>query len=244
MDKLRKLFSLLCALMALSASAQCRYCVSYEDFMEGRWWSVDSVSVVPISKGHKIMWGGNDYTIKGADKTSCKMLIKRSFAVVADHKLYVNCRNLKCNRKIFGMGFAQAIPLGSHGLMFAAAGSDPSQAAMIGAMLGPVGGAVGVAAGAAAAAAVGGAVAASQLKDKACYIISKGSEGKKYIQVTPVDDKFISKVLFKNLDSLEDYYSETNPSKRLQAGHIFPILEESGLFVPVPEASEETEETN
>ena len=208
MNILRKLFSLLFALMALSTSAQCRYCLSYEDFMEGRWETMDSVDVVRASKGHKFMWGGGDFTIKGTDKASCKMLTSSAFAVVANNKLYVNCKNLKCKKIIFGKGFFRALSLGSHGLIFAGIDSKTAAYARTGA--------------------VGGGVAATQEDSRVCYLISQDSGGKRYIEVSYVDDEFMSKLLADQTELLDKYNSETDPTERVQADRIFSILKKSG----------------
>ena len=209
MNKTRKLFCLLCALMALTASAQCRYCLSYNDFVGNRWETVDSIDVVRASKGHKFLWGGGDFTIKGTDKASCKMLTSSAFAVIANNKLYVNCKDLKYKKIIFGKGFSRAFSLGNRGLIFVGIDSK-------------------VAAAAARMGAVGGGVAATQEDGKVCYLISHDSGGKRYIEVSPVDDVFMAKLLAEQPELLEKYYSETNPSERIHPNRIFSILKISG----------------
>lgn len=208
MNKPRKLFYLLCALMALTASAQCRYCLSYNDFVGNRWEMVDSIDVVRASKGHKFLWGGGDFTIKGTDKASCKMLTSSAFAVIVNNKLYVNCKDLKYKKIIFGKGFSRALSLGSRGLIFVGIDSKVAAAARNGA--------------------VGGGVAATQEDGRICYLISKGFDGKRYIEVSPVDDEFMAKLLAEQTELLEKYYSETNPSERVHPNRIFSILKKSG----------------
>ena len=233
MNKLRKLFSLLCALMALSASAQCRYCLSYEDFMEGRWLSLDSVDVNTRSAQSKFWWGGNDYTLKGADKSIDKILKKEAFAVLADHRLFVNCHKLKIDGAKFGNGYVQAMMLGKKGLVFANRKTGSAQSDEVFA--------AGFFFGAA-----GAAIAASnQLKNQVCYLITKGTDGKKDFDIKALDDKMVSNFLLKYPDLLDDYYFETNPSKRMEAAHIMPLLKKAGLFTKTNQVfNETTEETN
>lgn len=209
MNKPRKLFSLLCMLMALTASAQCRYCLSYNDFVGNRWETVDSIDVVPASKGHKFLWGGGDFTISGTDKATCKMLRSSAFAVIANNKLYVNCKDLKYKKIIFGKGFSRALSLGNRGLIFVGIDSKVAAAARNGG-------------------AIGGGVAATQEDGRICYLISKGFDGKRFIEVSPVDDEFMSKLLADQPELLEKYNSETNPSERVHPNRIFSILKKSG----------------
>lgn len=208
MNKPRKLFCLLCALMALTASAQCRYCLSYNDFVGNRWETVDSIDVVRASKGHKFLWGGGDFTIKGTDKASCKMLTSSAFAVIANNKLYVNCKGLKYKKIIFGKGFSRALSLGNRGLIFVGIDSKVAAAARNGA--------------------IAGGVAATQEDGRICYLISQGFDGKRYIEVSPVDDEFMAKLLAEQTELLEKYYSETDPSERVHPNRIFSILKKSG----------------
>jgi len=233
MDKLRKLFSLLCALMALSASAQCRYCLSYEDFLENRWWPLDTVIVNTRSMQSKFWWGGNDYTLKGADKSINKILKKGAFAVLTDHRLFVNCNKLKCNGAKFGKGYVQAMMLGEKGLVFAnrkTGSAENGEVFAAGFFFGAAGAAI---------------ATSNQLKNQVCYLITKATDSKKDIDVKVLDDKMVSKFLLKYPDLLDDYYFETNPSKRMEAGHIMPLLKKAGLFTKTNQIFNETsEETN
>ena len=75
---------------------------------------------------------------------------------------------------------------------------------------------------------IGGGVAATQEDGKVCYLISHDSGGKRYIEVSPVDDEFMAKLLAEQPELLEKYYSETNPSERIHPNRIFSILKISG----------------
>ena len=94
--------------------------------------------------------------------------------------------------------------------------------------------------------AAGAAIATSnQLKNQVCYLITKATDSKKDIDVKVLDDKMVSKFLLKYPDLLDDYYFETNPSKRMEAGRIMPLLKKAGLFIKTNQIFNETsEETN
>lgn len=61
--KQRRYFFLFAALMIFaSVSGQCRYCNTYEDFLNDRWIRLGAVSFEQHSKSRQAWWGGNGYT--------------------------------------------------------------------------------------------------------------------------------------------------------------------------------------
>jgi len=222
MDKLRKLFSLLCALMALSASAQCRYCLSYEDFLENRWEPLDTVIAKSHSKSHQVWAGGNDFALKVPDKSINKIINKEAFAVKQGKELFVNCRKLKFNNIGFGNGYVRAMTIGEHDILFVnkrMGGSEYNQqAAVAGAMFGLVGGL-----------AAGVAASSEMLSNPVCYIITDGAGAVDHINLNVVNDDIMDKFMAGNNDLFMEYYS-MDPSQRVLAEHVLPILRKAGVI--------------
>ena len=83
MKKILVLFLMsLLMLTSVSLKAQCRYCKTYEDYVAGRWQSLDTIYFDQHSKSHQVWWGGSDFTLKTGDKALDKMLKKEVFAVM------------------------------------------------------------------------------------------------------------------------------------------------------------------
>ena len=110
-------------LTSINVCGQCRYCNSYEDFLEDKWQPLDTVYCKKHSKGHIIMWGGNDYTLNTGDNATDKTLKNVAFAVKQGNDIYVNCRNLRYEGMRFGKGYPETpgqarSPERSHGHLF------------------------------------------------------------------------------------------------------------------------------
>lgn len=225
MKNYRKLIYVLFLLPALAVSAQCRYCMSFEDFMEGRWEPLDTVFVDSHSKSHQFWVGGNDFTLSTGDKKTDKMLKKEAFAVKVDRKLFVNCRNLVFEKSTFGNGYAQAMTLDQRGVFFVnkkigkssrnLVAKTSAMAIFVGVPLATIGTAVAV---------------SNQLSNQVCYLVSKREDGANPCYISMIDDIVMPDLLGTNTELINEYYSESDPSKRLQAAHILPILKKAGLF--------------
>ena len=210
--------TLLLAIAAIVADAQCRYCNTYEDFIEGRWEHVDTVFCGTHSKSRQLWWGGNDFTLTTGDKATDKILKKDAFAVMVADTIYVNCRNLRYENTRFGNGYTKAMRIGQRSLLFVnrMIGSEAqSDAMMAGFMFGAIGGAI---------------VGSEQMKQQVCYVISYGANSKGNISIRLIDDGLMDQMVAGHNDLHDEYYAEENDSKRLLATHVIPILEKAGLF--------------
>ena len=214
----KTVITILLTIVAVSINAQCQYCNTYEDYLEGRWQQVDTIYCKSHSKSHQMWVGGSDYTLTTGDKSTDNILKKEAFAVMICDTLYVNCRNLQYEKTRFGSGYTRAMRIGQRSLLFVnrIIGSDAqSSAAMAGFMFG----------------ALGGAIAASkQMKQQVCYVISYGADSKGRISIRLIDDGLMDQMIINRDDLHDEYYAEENTSKRLRATHVIPILEKAGLF--------------
>ena len=165
-------------LMSVSVSAQCRYCNTYEDFIENRWEQLDTIMFVGRSKSRQLWWGGNDFTLTTGDDALDKKLKKNAFVVMQGDSIYLNCHNLRCDKSVFGNGFTKAMRIGENSLMFV--NMLVGKEAMSGAMFG----------------AIGGAIAASkQMKQQVCYVISNGADKKGHIEARLIGDELMDQMI-------------------------------------------------
>ena len=227
----RHTLCILFLLSTLSASSQCRYCHTYEDFMEGKWEPLDTVYAKKQSKSKKLLVGGSDFMFTTGDKATDKMLKKDAFAVKQGNTLYVNCCNLRYQNDGFGFGYTKAMTMKDHGLLFVnkKIGKEAIEQRFGGwYALGTIGGLV---------------ATSQQLSQQVCYLITEGaSEVDNLIQIKLIDDNMINQILSYDTDLFMEYYSETNASQRIMAEHVLPLLKKAGFFTKIAREDNETKE--
>ena len=106
----KRIYLMLVLLIALSASvvAQVRYCLSYEDFKNDKWVTLDdSVTVTLENTG-----GLGDLSFKTGDKDMDKLLKKEVRFIVYNDVLFVNNRKLKGKGVSLGKNYTQAFRYG------------------------------------------------------------------------------------------------------------------------------------
>ena len=225
----------LCLLTSITICGQCRYCKSYEDFLEDKWESLDTVFCKEQSKGHAFMWGYSNITMKTGDKDLDKRINYSVFAVMQGKTLYVNSYNLRYEKERFGKGFSKAARIGENDLLLVnkLAGkeaqnnqSSAAGAAFVGGMLG------GVIGGVIVGSIVAGTTASKQLKNKVCYILTSGADEKGRYDITLFEDQMMDKLLLSRdlIDLHNAYYAEKDKNKRRLASRILPILMEAGII--------------
>ena len=99
--------ALFCCLTVMAQAQVAKYCMTYADFVAGKWNSVDE-----LTKGRQacqIKTDNKQVRFKTGDKAADKMLKKEAFAVMYGDQLFVNCRNLRCNEICLDVfGYTQA----------------------------------------------------------------------------------------------------------------------------------------
>ncbi|MBR1901847.1 MAG: hypothetical protein IJ826_02575 [Bacteroidaceae bacterium] len=216
--------------VAYNASAQCRFCRTYEDFKENKWEMLDTIYCKTHTKTHKFFWGGNDFSLTTGDKATDKIIGKEAFAVKQGKKLFVNCRNLAHQKIPFGKGYAKAMEMGQDTLfiIYTKLGKETREQQMAAQMaLGAIG--AGIAAG-------------QQALQQVCYLITTDTynRGPKN-NVTMIGDKEMKKFLGVTSDLYGEYISEYDPEKRLKPEHIYPILKKAGLFKNIKQGKNASE---
>ena len=227
--------------MAGNALCQCRYCNSYEDFVNDKWQPLDTLYSKKHGKGYMFMWGVGGYKLTTGDKTT-DATVKKSFAAMQGDNLFVNGHRVKCGKQSMGKGFCKAARINQYNIIFTSnimptdnnssqlAGGIAAPAALMG---GAFGGLVG---GAIAGGIVGGTMSGVQatrsLKYSVCHIIAPSADDEKQTAIVPIDDHLMDKLLLsRNLTKLHDkYYAEKDKDKRMQASRVIPILEQAGII--------------
>lgn len=235
----------LCLLLLTAADAlsQCRYCNSYEDFVNDKWQPLDTLYSKKHGNGYVFLWGVGGYKLTTGDKAT-DATVKKSFAAMQGKTLFVNGHRLKCGKQIMGKGFCKAARINRYNIVFTSnimpADYNSSQmagamAATIGAITvqgGAVGGAVAGLAGAIVGATMGGVQATKTMKHPVCHIVAPSADDEKQTAIVPLDDHLMDKLLLsRNLTKLHDkYYAEKDKDKRMQASRVIPILEKAGII--------------
>ena len=224
----KTVLTIILLLAGLGVSGQCRYCRTYEDFLEDKWEPLDTVFCKEQSKGHAFMWGYSNITLKTGDKDFDKRINYSVFAVMQGKTLYVNNYNLRFEKSRFGKGFCKAARIGENDLLFAnkLAGKEARENVSK-AMDGP-----GVMFGLVGAGIAAGVTANKQLKNKVCYVLSPDADDKGSYDIKLLGDSMMDRLLLsRNLTNLHTaYYAEQDKAKRRLASRILPILMEAGII--------------
>ena len=215
----RLIISTFLSLVAVISSAQCRYCNTYEDFLENKWQEIDTLYIDSQSNNQLLWWGINDYTITTGDKAIDNNLKKNVFIVSQGDTLYVNCRNLRYHHGRFGSGYTRAVRIGQRSLLFVNKwiGDDAFTNGSLAVLFG--------AAGAIAA-------ANQQMENKVCYVISSGANSKGRVDIRLIDDNLMEQMIASanHYELTSDFYSVKETEMRLLANHVIPILEKAGYL--------------
>lgn len=218
MRKTSVLFSLAALFACMAVSAQCKFCYSYEDFVDNKWEPLDTVFTIQHSKSHQLWWGGNDFSLKTGNASLDKKLKKQAFIIMQADTMYVNCRNLRYENTRFNNGFTKAMRIGNRSVLFVnkiigkeARDREATTAFMFGA--------------------IGSAITlGDHYKQQVCYVISASADEKGHIHIRLINDGLMDQMIEGRDDLHIEYYSEQDDDKRILASHIIPILEKAGLF--------------
>ena len=211
---------------SVTVNAQCQYCYTYENFIEGRWEKLDTVIINSRNKEKKTLVNGEIYRLSTGNKAIDKKLAKNVFAVMKDDTLYINCNNLKYGNQTFDKSIAKnkyvmAKRIGQHSLLFVAGMVDTNEfdrAVAMGVMFGALGGVL-------ASASTG-----NIQSYKVCYVISSGADAKGHIYIRVIDDSLMDQMLLGHDQLRYEYYLEEDDAKRQGAKNVLSYLKKAGLF--------------
>lgn len=228
-------------LMTGNALCQCRYCNSYEDFVNDKWQTLDTLYSKKHGKGYVFMWGVGGYKLTTGDNAT-DATVKKSFAAMQGDNLFVNGYRLKCGKQSMGKGFCKAARVNQYNIIFTSNIMPINSSSRAGAqtagipVIMPAGALGGLAAGAVAGAIIGGTMggmqATASMKHPICHIIAPSSDDEKQTAIVTIDDHLMDKLLLShNLTDLHnEYYAEKDKDKRMQASRVIPILQKAGII--------------
>lgn len=174
---MRKRFSfalLLLMVAMLTVVGQTRYCLSYEDFKNDKWVTLEDTATIEERTNSQKLWsGGGNFKFTTKNKETDKLLKKEARFIIYEGKMYVNLRKLRAEGITFGSHYAQAYRYAEDKVCFIAP-RKTSNAVIIGSMLGG---------------AIGGAIAVSadlNENPEVCYIMDSNEKKVKQIKAKEV----------------------------------------------------------
>ena len=191
--------------ISLHVSAQNRYCLTYDDFVFGKWVDFnDSINLKSIHENRLA------YTLKSDNKELRKMLSKSSFAMYYSDSLYINLKELK----FFGDLFVRAWKLKDSRIMFARPDIVPSGGVFVGnnGINIPMSSKV--------------FKSKSKMKNLVCYILNKNDDQLKFERVT--EEAVLD--LIKDDNKTLEYYRTFDSKRRDNADVVTEVLLEAGVI--------------
>ena len=217
----KALFALFLFATGMPVMGQFRYCNSFEDYQAGRWTDLQILYKIANSQKKQVWVGGNDFKFTTGDKSTDKILKKTAFVIEYGDTLYVNLRTLRHENRRFGNGYAQGFSFDGDKIVFVSYRIDKEMTknmVFVGVSFGAIGGAI-----------VGAIARKNELKDRVCYLIDNGGDGKT-IDIRIIDDRLMRTLLFDDhRDAYLHYMSVSEKKERESAANVLPILLESGL---------------
>ena len=214
---MRKVLFALLTVYTLQVTAQGRCCMSYMDYQADKWVDLPTVKIWKNSPSKQLWKGGFDYQFSTNDKAMDKRLSKEMFAIQYSDTLYINLRNLRCDKIRFGKGLALGLPLVGNKILFMTRRVDKKARirettsymffGIMGSMISTQ----------------------SHIENHACYILDSDGNGKR-TDVLLVGDDVMRKLLAGKDELLERYFKEKNRMERESAKNILPLLREAGFL--------------
>lgn len=199
-----------------------RYCMSYEEYVNDQWKTVEQLRRVTRTESQMKWSGGTLYRFNKLDKVFDKMLKKEVFAIDFNDTLYVNFYGLKHKGALLGTGYDKCYRMGKKIVITDRYVSKKKNMA-----IGALAGASGVFAGAIGGLAVGLADYGLQAKweKEVCYIIDNDTK-----KITLIDQEMMSRLLADHPDLLSQYNQVESKKKKRSAITVMPLLIKAGLI--------------
>ena len=224
--------ALMCCLAMMAQAQVAKYCMNYNDFVNGNWKSVDELTQGRSQQACRMKAYNNKYFyFRTGDKMTDKVLKKEAFAVMYGGNLYVNCRNLRHNGvQLDVTGYTQAMRYDNDKVcVIAYKNNDTTTLLGIGLM---VAGCVvdskalsiGLECGSSAA-----FITNSFLSRSVCYLVDHDANEKGLFDATRMNDQYMENLLNGDAPLLQKYKAVTNKHNRQASANVLPILMEKGL---------------
>lgn len=221
--------ALFCCLTVMAQAQVAKYCMTYADFVAGKWNSVDE-----LTKGRQacqIKTDQKQVRFKTGDKVADKMLKYEAFAVMYGNQLFVNCRNLRSNGTTLDiLGYTQAVCYDNDKVCVMAYKRNDAAfmlelgTAVAGSMVDSKALRVGLWA-------TSGAIGFynENMKTMACYLVDGSTNENCKFNATRINDSFMESLLASDAPLLEKYKAISGKRSRQSAANVIPILMEKGI---------------
>lgn len=220
-----------CCLTLMAQAGVAKYCMSYSDFVNGNWKSVDELTHGHTSQACQIKSNNKHYYFRTGNKAADKKLKKEAFAIMYGDQLFVNCRNLRNNGSSLDVtGYTQAVRYDNDKVCVMAFKRDNASMLLgIGLDVASVfvdnrSVSIGMELGA-----LGCYIGNDFLNRTVCYLVDNDANMNGKIPVTRMNDKYMENLLNNDAPMLEKYKAIGNKHNRQSAANVIPILMEKGL---------------
>ena len=223
--------ALFCIVSMVANAEVAKYCMSYDDFVAGKWKSVDELTTGRTKQVCQMKNGDHCVYFKTGDKQSDELLKKDAFAVMYGKQLFVNCRNLRYKDiSLETSKYVQAVRYDKDKLCIMSYRTDGLTAlASVGTLVaGVLVDNTAVSLGLFGAS-IGCDIANSKLSDFACFLVDSGANEKGKTAITRINDDYMEKLLVNDTPLLDRYKAVKTKHNRQSAANILPILMEKGL---------------
>jgi len=183
--------------VALPLFSQGKYALSYSDYMNNQWTTIDTLHIKSRSAISKMLSGGGDFKLLTGDKRIDDLLKNQAEIVAYKDTLYVNCRSLRCEKMRFGNWYARGFRFDNDKICFIAmtiGRSANEKSGAYGAYFGGIGGAI--------------ISATGQIEYGSCYILTSQSN-----EVERISSEYMENLLSDSL-KLKKEYKALNSKKK------------------------------
>ncbi len=199
-----------------------RYCMSYEEFVNNQWQSVEQLKRIIRTENQKFWYGGAPYQFKKDDKAFDKLLKKKAFAIAFDDSIYINFHGLKHKGAPLGLGYDKCYLMGNKIVI-----TDRYVSKKKNMTMGALAGAGGVFAGIIGGTALG--IASQEILTKwakqVCYIIENDTK-----KITLIDQEMMETLLANHPDLLSQYNQVEGNKEKRSAITVMPLLIKAGII--------------
>ena len=221
-------------LTAVTAQAQVKVCMSYNDYKANNWKPYESLTEDKKPDSCRVQYDGIDFTFKTDDKEVNKVIKHDVFLMSVDSQLFANQRMLRDeDGNILPVNnYLRALPYKGGKLCVV------SYKVTLGDVLDLVNIGLDVALLATGHTTWGTIFLATDLlltnndlmEHHILYLIDKEPNAKGKIQMTRINDQFMEKLLRDDPVTFEQYYGRGKKGDRQSAANILPILVKKGLI--------------
>lgn len=224
---------LICCFSVVARAEVAKYCMTYTDFVNGNWQSVDSLTEGRTKQLLQMKEAEHSVSFKTGDKECDNLLKKQAFAVEYGNQLYVNCRNLRYKDVMLDIsGYAPALRYDDNKLCVMVYKVNNTAflveiAADVTSIFTPDEVSIGLQVGSTALWA-----SRDYLSRTVCYLIDSEANEKGKTAVKYINDEFMEDLLADDASLLERYKAVTKKRSRQSSANVLPVLMEKGIVKP------------